>query len=101
MTEKKKKDGKRFSFFQRFKRDQAIGSQRETLEQLFYDMYQNRRQIYFMNFFRGLFFGFGSVIGATVLLALLVWLLSQLGALVPFLSDFIQQILDALSNKAR
>jgi hypothetical protein len=41
------------------------------------------------------------VLGGTILIALLVWLLSQLGAIIPFLSDFIQDILDALSSRGR
>ena len=45
-----------------------------------------------------MFFGFGSVLGGTILIALLIWILVQVGTLVPFLSDFIQQILDALSR---
>lgn len=98
MTDKKKRH---FSLFKRFKRDQRIGAKRELMENLFNDMYENRRQVYWMNFIRGLFFGLGSVLGGTILIALLVWLLSQLGAVVPFLSDFIQQILDALGNRAK
>jgi hypothetical protein len=54
-----------------------------------------------MNFVRGVFFGFGSVLGGTLLIALLVWTLAQLGAVVPFLSDFIQQILDALTTRSK
>lgn len=97
MADNKKR---RFSLFQKFKRDQHVTAERTLLESLFNDMYENRRQIYWMNFIRGLFFGLGSVLGGTILIALLVWLLAQLGAVVPFLSDFIQQILDTLGNRA-
>ncbi|HMS93385.1 MAG TPA: DUF5665 domain-containing protein [Candidatus Saccharibacteria bacterium] len=97
MTDNKKQ---RFSLFQKFKRDQHAGAKRALLESLLNDMYENRRQIYWMNFVRGLFFGLGSVLGGTILIGLLVWLLAQLGAVVPFLSDFIQQILDTLGNRA-
>lgn len=46
------------------------------LEELFEDYYKHRRKLYRMNFLRGLFFGLGSVLGGTVVIALLVWLLS-------------------------
>jgi hypothetical protein len=62
-------------------------------------MYSKRWKIYQINFVRGLFFGFGSVLGGTILIGILVWLLAQLGAVVPFLSDFIQDILDTLSSR--
>lgn len=98
MTDKKKTTAKKSSVVEQVKRDQTIGAQRGLLEELFNDIYSNRKQIYFMNFIRGLFFGFGSVLGGTLLIALLIWLLAQLGAVIPFLSDFIQQILDALGR---
>jgi len=97
MTETKVKKEKKISLFQRLKRDPVNA----VMQDLFNDMYDNRWQVYKVNFIRGLFFGLGSVLGATLLLALLVWLLAQLGTLVPFLSDFIQDILDALNNRGK
>lgn len=99
MTEKKAKKAGKLSLFQRVKRDQTTGARRAVLDDLFNDMYSNRWQIYKINLIRGLFFGLGSVLGGTLLIALLVWILSQVGAVVPFLSDFIQQILDTLGNR--
>lgn len=63
-------------FFDQIKQDQAAGAQRALLEDLFNDFYAHRGRIYRLNFVRGLFFGFGSVLGGTVLIALLIWLLS-------------------------
>lgn len=80
------------------KKNVARDAARGVVEEFFNDVYVRRREIYVANFFRGIFFGFGSVLGGTILIALLIWLLSQVGTLVPFLSDFIQQILDALSR---
>lgn len=77
--------------------DQERGARVGLIEDLLSDVYTRRRQIYWMNFVRGIFFGFGSLLGGTVLIAILVWILSSIGAVVPFLSDFIQQILDTLS----
>lgn len=56
--------------------DQRIGARRALLEELFNDFYDDRRNIYKMNFFRGLFFGLGSVLGATVIVAIVIWILS-------------------------
>ncbi len=46
------------------------------LEELFNDIYKNRIRIYKINFVRGIFFGLGSVLGGTVVVALVVWILS-------------------------
>ncbi len=98
MKNQSTKDTKR-SFWKRFQRTQTVEAGRSLLEELLQDMYSKRWRIYQINFVRGLFFGFGSILGGTLLIALLVWILSQLGAVVPFLSDFIQDILDALGKR--
>lgn len=95
----KREKGEKQSFWQRFKRAQIIGAEKTLLEELLQDMYAHRGKIYQINFVRGLFFGFGSVLGGTILIAILVWLLSRLGAVVPFLSDFIQDILNTLNSR--
>lgn len=89
---------KKPSLKDRFKRGQGVDSQRKLLEQLLQDVYDRRRRIYQINFVRGLFFGLGSVLGGTLLLALLIWLLNMAVGLAPFLSDFIREILDSLSQ---
>lgn len=58
-------------------KDQSIGAQRDLIEQLFNDHYKNRWHIYKMNFVRGIFFGFGSVIGATIIVSIAIWMLAQ------------------------
>jgi hypothetical protein len=98
---KQQSKNKKFSLWRKFQRAQIVGAEKTLLEELLQDMYAHRRQIYQINFVRGLFFGLGSVLGGTILIALLVWLLPQLGAIIPFLSDFIQDILDALSSRGR
>lgn len=80
------------SFFKRaalkIKHDNEKGARQSLLEELFYDFHRSRAQVYKMNFFRGIFFAAGTVIGGTVVIALLVWLLSLLGAFIPPLGDF-------------
>lgn len=58
-------------------------ARKALIEELFYDFYQNRRQVYWMNFVRGVFFGFGSLLGGTIVVAIVVWILSQIVGLFP------------------
>lgn len=64
---------------------------REMLEDLFEDYYKNRYQLYKMNFFRGIFFGFGGVIGGTIVVALLLWALSLFNQL-PFIGNIVEAV---------
>lgn len=63
---------------QAVKKDQVIGAHREILEQLFDDHYKYRWRVYKMNFVRGIFFGVGSVIGATIIVSFVIWILTLL-----------------------
>lgn len=71
---------------------QEKGARKAVLEELFYDFNTSRFQIYKMNFVRGLFFGFGSVLGGTVIIALLIWILTILANHIPALSDLFQGV---------
>lgn len=93
MSEKKK------GVVQQFKDDNVKGAQRELLEELFYDMYVHRKQVYVVNFFRGISFGIGSVLGATLLVTTSVWVLSWFVEWVPFLGDFIRSIIDTVQRR--
>lgn len=73
---------------QNIKNDQAVGAHREILEQLFDDHYKYRWRVYKMNFVRGIFFGVGSVIGATIIVSFVIWVLTLLN--VP--DNFIESI---------
>lgn len=57
------------------KKGNERGARTSLLEDLFYDFNRSRAEIYKMNFVRGIFFGLGSVLGGTVVVALVVWLL--------------------------
>lgn len=80
-------------------KDNENGSRKALLEELFYDFHRSRTQVYKMNFFRGLFFGVGSVLGATVVVALLIWLLSSLVDLPGGVGEFIQYVVDVVKNR--
>lgn len=81
----------------KFKHDQAMGARRTVIEELFNDYYDDRRNIYKVNFFRGIFFGLGSVLGATVVVALVVWILSFFVQL-PGIGDTIKQAQSSLES---
>ncbi len=76
---------------QKFKDDQAQAATRGFLEDLFEDYYRQRFKVYRMNLVRGIVFGFGSVIGGTLMVALLLWLLSFFSEL-PFVGHFTQTV---------
>lgn len=50
------------------------------------------------SFLKGLMVGFGSVLGASVLVALFVYILAQI-KLVPFVGDFVEDIIDEVEQK--
>lgn len=79
-------------------RDQLVKSApRELLEDLFQDFYKNRYQLYWMNLLRGVFFGFGTIIGGTLVVALLLWLLSWFNE-VPFIGDFVENVQKSIES---
>ena len=92
-------------FFKRIKQkihdDNERGARQSALEDLFNDFNRNRFSVYKMNFFRGIFFGLGSVLGGTVVIAMLVWLLNFTGHLVPGVADFVNQIVDTVQSSRR
>lgn len=83
------------------KTDNENGARKAILEDLFYDFHRSRRQVYAMNFYRGLFFGFGSIIGGTLVVAFILWLLSQLTDIPGGVGDFIKYIVDIVQHAQR
>ncbi len=84
---------------QKVKRDQENDARRTVLEDLFVDFNRSQAQVYKMNFFRGIFFGVGSVLGGTIVVALLVWLLSLLGNYIPPLHDFFTGVSQTIESR--
>lgn len=82
----------------RIKRDNENGSRKNVMEELFYDFNRSRTEVYKMNFIRGLFFGLGSVLGGTVVIAIFIWLLNAVGVLVPAVSDFTQDVVQTMDR---
>ena len=71
------------------------GARHQLIEELFNDFYSSRHQVYWMNFTRGLFFGFGTLLGGTVLVAFLIWILGQFDSL-PFIGEYIRNIISTM-----
>ena len=79
--------------------DQKEGDARKALlEELFYDFHQNRRQVYWMNFVRGVFFGFGSLLGGTIVVAIVVWVLAQITGFFPPLHDALERATSSIER---
>ncbi|MGB4420547.1 MAG: DUF5665 domain-containing protein [Candidatus Saccharimonadales bacterium] len=72
-------------------------SRRQLFEEMFYDFYQNRHKVYWMNFVRGLSFGFGVLIGGTVVAAAIVWLLGRF-VTIPLIGEYIKQIIEVIQK---
>ena len=72
------------------------GARQNLLEELFYDLNRSRVQIYKLNLVRGIFFGFGSVIGGTLVVAILIALLNLLVDLPGGIGDFIRYITEVV-----
>lgn len=74
------------------------GARTALIEDLFQDFNRNRHQVYWMNFIRGIFFGLGSVLGGTIVVALLIWILAHVGNWIPGMHDFFQALTQTLQR---
>lgn len=79
--------------------DNEKGAREALLEDLFNDFNRNRWTVYKFNFVRGIFFGFGSVLGGTLLIAGFVWLLNLTGHLVPGIAGFVDHVINLMQHK--
>lgn len=82
------------------KENNENSARKNIIEELFYDFNASRAQIYKMNFFRGIFFGLGSVLGGTIVVALLIWVLSLVVGFFPALEDFFNGVTDTIQSKS-
>lgn len=82
----------------RVRDDNERGAREAMLEELFNDFNRSRFTVYKFNFFRGIFFGLGSVLGGTVVLAILIWLLNLTGHLIPGVADFVNSVVDVMQK---
>ena len=66
-------------------------------EEIFYDLGTSKARVLWLNFFRGIFFGFGSVIGGTVVVAIIVYILGFFFD-VSSLGETTENLLNSISN---
>lgn len=59
---------------------------------------RNRKQFFFYSFIHGLLIGFGSVLGASVLIAFFIFLLQQI-QFAPLIGSFVQNILEHIGPR--
>lgn len=85
---------------QRIKDDQTKAAYISMAEDLFEDYYAHRKEVYKMNFVRGVFFGIGSVLGGTIIVALLIWILSFFVQL-PVIGQFFENAQHTVEQKQK
>lgn len=86
------------SLLKTVKKNNEQSARRAVLEDLFYDFNRSRVEVYKMNFVRGLMLGAGTVLGGTVLIALLIWILSLLGNVIPPLGEFFDGLTSTIKD---
>jgi hypothetical protein len=79
-------------------KNDELTAEEQVLEDLFYDLYRNRGSVYKVNFFRGIFFGLGTFLGGTVIVALVIFLLTWISSLLPANLSIIDWLLDVLKR---
>lgn len=83
----------------KIKRDNEVGARKGLLEELFNDFHTHKKEVYWFNFVRGLFFGMGSIVGGTLLVALVLWILSLLVDVPGGVGDFIEYIINTVQQR--
>ncbi|HEY1835494.1 MAG TPA: DUF5665 domain-containing protein [Candidatus Saccharimonadales bacterium] len=68
--------------------------------ELYAELQLNRKVLYRTSFIKGILSGLGGVIGATIGVALLLWLLSLFGQ-VPFIGHFVESVKHTLQNRPK
>ncbi|MDR0397991.1 MAG: DUF5665 domain-containing protein [Candidatus Nomurabacteria bacterium] len=56
-------------------------------------------RLFLLNFLRGIFFGAGSVIGGTIVIAVLIWFLSLFTYIPGAVGDFVDAVIKTLNNR--
>lgn len=75
-----------------------LTAEERVLEDLFYDLYRNRSRVYKTNFFRGIFFGLGTFLGGTVVVAIVILILTWISTHLPSNVTIIDWLLEVLKN---
>lgn len=69
----------------------------QVLEDIYLSGYTDKRKLLKMSFLKGLATGFGGVIGATVMIALLLWILGRFQQ-IPLIGPFFDSAQDTIKS---
>jgi hypothetical protein len=72
----------------------------KALQALFASDYVSKKTLYLQNFIRGITFGIGSFIGATIGVALVLWILSWFSQ-VPLIGGFVKDIENTVNSQTK
>ncbi len=70
------------------------------LENIYLTGYISRREMLKMSFLKGMATGFGGVVGATIVVALLVWILSLFDT-VPFIGPIVDSVENTVNSQKK
>ena len=83
------------------KNDNEIKKLREEIKSLnsnkIFKIYNSTKKILFISFLKGLASGLGWIIGATILVSLLTYILSQI-EFIPILGDLVSQLIEEIEG---
>ena len=68
--------------------------QQKFTDNLLLEVYGRKRKLLKLSFWQGVFFGLGSAIGGTLVLALLIWILARVVDWFPILGDLVNKIIE-------
>lgn len=78
---------------------QEIEARKNILEELFNDFSTSKSRVFWTNFVRGIFFGFGSVLGGTVVIAIVLTILSTLSDIPGGIGDSIDLFIESVRTR--
>jgi hypothetical protein len=90
----KQTDQRRDTFVVKMER----GAQKAFIEELFNDIYAHRLRIFGVNFVRGIAFSVGGILGATIVIALLIWTLSLFSD-TPIIGQFFKDTVTTIKDR--
>lgn len=72
--------------------------QQKFIDNLLLEAYGRKRKLLKLSFWQGVFFGLGSAIGGTLVLALLIWILARVVDWFPILGDLVNKIIEHIAQ---
>ncbi len=77
---------------------QVDAKQQKFTDNLLLEAYGRKRKLLKLSFWQGVFFGLGSTIGGTLVLALLIWILARVVDWFPILGDLVNKIIEHIAR---